>query len=599
MAPSPKWAQGSSATAAAHAGLAEVERGAGSSVALQRAGAVARSSLGALGSPLRALAGGALPVPDVAPRWWMAPVRSAPTSMQWGREARAGHALRARGSSWRRAPERAASSRCARSAPSRCASTARSRRAVAATAAAGARCGGSSWRRCCARARTRSRSRSRTATGRRCSRCAADRARPEPGDFEVSRTAVRSAARCPRTTRGRTRPRSRSRRRPRRWRARAARCSGSSRPAPPASWLARRRLRRGSPPRCRAWRSASPASPGPGSSARRSGAFRSSSASTRATTWRTSTSCASTTPLPLATDGWSMFHPPLFYALAALLAPLGHAALRVIPWISGLGAAYRDALAGAAAAPRRRARGAARGALRGGAARQPLQLGLLHQRDASTRCSRASRWSRASTRCWRRARPPGRRAWLGLSLGLAALAKFTALAFAPVALFFLAVKLVAIERARPARAAGLALRRAARAARGLRLVLRAQLDPLRHADRGQLGPSAGHGAWWQQPGFHTPAWYLHFGASLQHPYLAGFLSFGDGFYSTFWGDGGIGGRVNPDAAPRLLAARLRVGVLPARPARDRAASARRRARRCGGLSATREPALARGALVPV
>jgi len=30
-----------------------------------------------------------------------------------------------------------------------------------------------------------------------------------------------------------------------------------------------------------------------------------------------------------------------------------------------------------------------------------------------------------------------------------------------------------------------------------------------------------------------------------HPYLAGFASFWDGVYSTFWGDGGIGGRVDP------------------------------------------------------
>jgi hypothetical protein len=51
--------------------------------------------------------------------------------------------------------------------------------------------------------------------------------------------------------------------------------------------------------------------------------------------------------------------------------------------------------------------------------------------------------------------------------------------------------------------------------------------------------------WWQQPGFHTPAYYLGFGEALRHPYLAGFHSFADGIYSTLWGDGGIGGRVFP------------------------------------------------------
>lgn len=50
-------------------------------------------------------------------------------------------------------------------------------------------------------------------------------------------------------------------------------------------------------------------------------------------------------------------------------------------------------------------------------------------------------------------------------------------------------------------------------------------------------------AWWQQPGFHTPAYYTGFGESLRHAYQAGFHSFWDGVYSTFWADGGIAGRV--------------------------------------------------------
>ena len=44
--------------------------------------------------------------------------------------------------------------------------------------------------------------------------------------------------------------------------------------------------------------------------------------------------------MPLATDGWSTFHPPLFYALAALLAPIGASALHALPWISGLGSVF-------------------------------------------------------------------------------------------------------------------------------------------------------------------------------------------------------------------------------------------------------------------
>jgi hypothetical protein len=51
--------------------------------------------------------------------------------------------------------------------------------------------------------------------------------------------------------------------------------------------------------------------------------------------------------------------------------------------------------------------------------------------------------------------------------------------------------------------------------------------------------------WWQQPGFHTAAFYLNFGEALTHPYLSAFRSFWDSLYSTLWGDGGIAGRVNP------------------------------------------------------
>jgi hypothetical protein len=137
-------------------------------------------------------------------------------------------------------------------------------------------------------------------------------------------------------------------------------------------------------------------------------------------------------------------------------------------------------------------------------------------------------------------------ALLGLWLGLAALTKFTALAIAPVALFFLACKLVAVERADAARAV-----RAVGIAAGVFLAVCGWYYARNWIHfgvpiAGNWGRLAGSHVWWQQPGFHTPAWYLHFGEALQHPYLAGFVSFADGVYSTFWGDGGVAGRVNPD-----------------------------------------------------
>jgi tetratricopeptide (TPR) repeat protein len=47
--------------------------------------------------------------------------------------------------------------------------------------------------------------------------------------------------------------------------------------------------------------------------------------------------------------------------------------------------------------------------------------------------------------------------------------------------------------------------------------------------------------WWQDPGFHTIGQYLRFGRALIDPLFSGYNSFGDGIYSTLWGDGLGGG----------------------------------------------------------
>jgi Flp pilus assembly protein TadD len=48
---------------------------------------------------------------------------------------------------------------------------------------------------------------------------------------------------------------------------------------------------------------------------------------------------------------------------------------------------------------------------------------------------------------------------------------------------------------------------------------------------------------WQDPGFHTAGHYLRFGHALIDPLYSGYNSFGDGIYSTLWGDG-LGGGVS-------------------------------------------------------
>jgi hypothetical protein len=58
-------------------------------------------------------------------------------------------------------------------------------------------------------------------------------------------------------------------------------------------------------------------------------------------------------------------------------------------------------------------------------------------------------------------------------------------------------------------------------------------------------------AWWQDPGYHTAADYFRFGRSLTSPLFSGFAGFWDGFYSTLWGDGLMGGASSVNVAWNL------------------------------------------------
>lgn len=248
--------------------------------------------------------------------------------------------------------------------------------------------------------------------------------------------------------------------------------------------------------------------------------------------------------LPLASDGWSMYHPPLFYVLSAVLHGLGDRALKVLPFVAGLSLVflshslatrlYRDqprvallATAFAACFPM---------ALYCASylTNEPLHAALAGVALLATVDALQAERSTARTA-----------AAVGLWLGLAALTKFTVLAIVPVVLLFLVVKWRALEQLTPGRVA-------ARAAWLLAALLAVAgwfyARNVWHFGTPVVGNWALPGddqVWWQQPGFHTWHYYLSFGESLRHPYLSGFASFWDGVYSTLWGDGYIAGRVHP------------------------------------------------------
>jgi hypothetical protein len=253
--------------------------------------------------------------------------------------------------------------------------------------------------------------------------------------------------------------------------------------------------------------------------------------------------------LPLATDGWSMFHPPLFYALcaAALLGDPGRSDALVLKSVVFASGAFT--LVATALLARRLLPGdpAARALAILFAAVLPVNLyTAAYFSNESLHTLLLSLALLASVDVLLAARP---RAWrlllLGTLFGLAALTKFTALVVIPIALAFVAVKLWREDRERPARLAA--------------RLLTASLPVLAIAGWFYLRnwillgeplvanwrlPGSGQ-TWWQQPGFHTLAYFTRFGEALVHPYMAGFRSFWDSGYSTLWGDGFVGGRVFP------------------------------------------------------
>jgi len=263
---------------------------------------------------------------------------------------------------------------------------------------------------------------------------------------------------------------------------------------------------------------------------------------------------ASRREVPLATEGWSTFHPPLFYALCAAVLPAGQPlgepgtagalALKLIVFASGWLALVATALLARRLLsddPEARALAVLFAAV------LPVNLySAAYFSNESLHTLLASLALIATVDVLIAARP---RVWrfalLGALFGLAALTKFTVLIVIPIALAFVAGKLWRVDREPPARLAARLL------AAGLPLVaiagwfyLRNWLlfgDPLLANWR---LPGAGH-TWWQQPGFHTLAYFTRFGEALVHPYMSGFTSFWDSSYSTFWGDGFVGGRVYP------------------------------------------------------
>jgi hypothetical protein len=252
--------------------------------------------------------------------------------------------------------------------------------------------------------------------------------------------------------------------------------------------------------------------------------------------------------LPLATAGSETYHPPLYHVLTALLvAAVGPAPasvtervlLSLLPVLSGLGMAFVAAAMARCLAPdapwMRAGSAIAAGFL-------PSNLTLAASvSNELPHALLASLAVLATVRSLLKERTtPFDDIVLGLFLAGGLLTKYTSVLLVPTLVGAVGAKRILSESA-PASQVALG---------GARTLLVVAVlagwvyvrnwtlfgDPLVWA------LNVGHGrTLWQYPGFHTTSYFLHFGDAFTHPWFSGFHSFWDSVYTTFWGDGMLGG----------------------------------------------------------
>lgn len=266
--------------------------------------------------------------------------------------------------------------------------------------------------------------------------------------------------------------------------------------------------------------------------------------------------------LPRADEGWQMYQPPLYYLLGAGLLEVaaremdGNAVTLVRASSGAIGFTHLVFLW---LALRRIFPGSRHLAALGlfFAASLPAFVCVSHfitnEGLAAMLCTATLYFCLRTTQT----ETPSPALWVasGTCLGLALLAKFSAVVLLPFVLVLLARHALNGSRRRPEADADVALNRrfAAAASRrlsplpGFLLALAACLVVCGwHYGRVWLrfgNPLVGNWsaesgfAWWQENGFTTGSFFSSFGRALTAPLFSGFDSLADGLYSTLWADG--------------------------------------------------------------
>lgn len=241
--------------------------------------------------------------------------------------------------------------------------------------------------------------------------------------------------------------------------------------------------------------------------------------------------------LPLAPEGWSTYHPPLFYVLSALVrSAFGGAelSLKLLPFAAGLAQLVLARIAARLAFPSQPSLQAVTIAI---AAMIPMNLyiaqfltneGMTGFLIGLTICY--------AIHLTEREHPTKQHyAMLGVFAGLALLTKYTALvSFAAIA-FVLAADQLGKRRdfRRVATALGAFV--------GTTLLVSGWFYARNFVRLGTPLPGNWHIEVWQDPGVLTSAYWTRLGGWISNPFMVGLNSFSDSIYATFWGDALLSG----------------------------------------------------------
>lgn len=248
--------------------------------------------------------------------------------------------------------------------------------------------------------------------------------------------------------------------------------------------------------------------------------------------------------LPLGTQGFSMYHPPLFYVAAAVLAWLVSAlggnpgapwVVKLLPFVSGLGIVWVTYALARRVFDRGEPATLFAVVFAGVLPLNVYMSAYVSNEPAHALLAGLALLATARV-LWQREPSVGAYGLLAGVLGLTILTKFTGLAVVAIVVFFVAFKMFVADGAQPRRVAtvtggvlfGVALIGGWFYVRNWVLLG----DPLYW----NLDHPSGI-KYWQLPGFHTAPYYLGFGESLRSPYFSGLRSFWDGMYSGIWGEG--------------------------------------------------------------